>query len=68
LGAADVTWADVIFVMEPDHKRQLVDLYRLAVQHRPIHVLDIPDNYQFMDPELVDLIVVGVRAVLGGPP
>lgn len=68
LAAADVTWADVIFVMEPDHKQQLLDLYRLAVQHRPIHVLDIADKYQFMDPELVDLIVAGVRATLGGPP
>ena len=65
LDTADVYWADVIVVMELDHKRQILHAHREAVGHRPIHVLNIPDEYPFMDPELIDLIVVGVRAVLG---
>lgn len=65
LARSDVAWADVIFVMEADHKRQLLKLFRSEVEHRPVHVLDIPDEYPFMDPELVDLIDAGVRAVLG---
>jgi predicted protein tyrosine phosphatase len=27
-------------------------------------VLDIPDQYHFMDPELVDFITAGVQAIL----
>jgi len=63
--ASDVEWADVIFVMESDHKRQLVRAFRDAIEDRPVHVLDIPDEYRFMDPELVDLLRAGVSALLG---
>jgi predicted protein tyrosine phosphatase len=65
LKAADVAWADVIFVMESDHQRQLVDLFRAELGGRPIHVLDISDEYHFMDPDLVELLEDGVHAVLG---
>ena len=26
------------------------------MQHKTIHVLDIPDEFEFMDPELVELL------------
>lgn len=65
LGEDDVSWAEVIFVMEPEHKKQLLRNFREAARQRQIHVLDIPDDYGFMDPELVMLITAGVRAVLG---
>lgn len=29
---------------------------REALGGTPIHVLDIPDDYQYMDPELVELL------------
>jgi predicted protein tyrosine phosphatase len=65
LVADDVSWADAIFVMESSHKRQLLDLFRTELGDRPVHVLDIPDEYQFMDPELVELLEMGVHAVIG---
>lgn len=65
LSISDVAWADVIFVMESDHKRQLVRLFRGELAGRPVHVLNIPDDYQLMDPELVDLLTAGVEAALG---
>jgi predicted protein tyrosine phosphatase len=65
LTAADVAWADVVFVMETDHKRQLLQSFREPLGNRPLHVLDIPDEYQFMDPELIDLITTAVHAELG---
>jgi predicted protein tyrosine phosphatase len=65
LTADDVTWAEVIFVMEPEHKKQLLQAFRDEARLRGIHVLDIPDDYGFMDPELVLLITAGVRGVLG---
>lgn len=64
LSADDVEWADVIFVMEPDQKKQLLRAFRDQATGRPIQVLDIPDEYGFMDPELVALITAGVEAVL----
>lgn len=65
LTARDVSWADVIFVMETEHKRELVRLFREEAKGRRIFVLGIPDDYEFMDPELVELITAGVRAALG---
>jgi len=29
-----------------------------------VHVLEIPDEYRFMDPELIELLEDGVRSVL----
>jgi predicted protein tyrosine phosphatase len=66
LSGGDVTWAEVIFVMEQDQKKQLLAAFRAEARLRPIHVLDIPDEYDFMDPELVMLIEAGVKGVLGG--
>ena len=65
LTAADVSWADVIFVMEPDQKRQLVHLFRAQLGECPVHVLHIPDEYGFMDPDLVALLERGVQAIIG---
>ena len=65
LSADDVTWADVIFVMESEHKRELLRQFRQESKGRRIVVLDIPDDYAFMDPELVELITAGVRGALG---
>jgi predicted protein tyrosine phosphatase len=65
LTSDDVTWAEVIFVMEPEHKKQLLRSFREEANLRRIHVLEIPDDYAFMEPELVALITAGVRAVLG---
>ena len=65
LGARDVEWADRIFVMETEHKRRLVGAHRDAVVHTPVHVLDIEDDYQFMDPVLIEQIRAGVEDVVG---
>jgi len=64
LTAADVAWADVIFVMESTHKQRLLERFRADVADRPVHVLDISDEYRFMDPELVELLETGVNAAL----
>jgi predicted protein tyrosine phosphatase len=61
----DVAWAQVIFVMEEKHKSRLLAEYRRILENKPLHVLDIPDEYRFMDPELVDLIQQSVGAILG---
>lgn len=51
----DIGWADLILVMEQRHKARLLGTFRDLVLPA-IESLDIPDEYQFMDGELVNLI------------
>ena len=63
LRRADLSWADLTFVMEHKHASQI----RKRFGHDPgstIHVLDIPDEYGFMDHDLVDLLEERITAIL----
>lgn len=61
---AMLRWADVVFAMENKHLKRLRSLFPVLVDERTIHVLDIPDDYQFMDQELVDWIASAVPPLL----
>ncbi len=61
----DLRWADTIFVMEEKHKSRLLAEYRRIIENKPLHVLDIPDEYQYMAPELVEELQKSVGAILG---
>lgn len=56
LTLTDIQWADLILVMEEKHKSRILADFRDAMNSKSIHVLDIPDDYRFMDPELVEII------------
>ena len=48
-----LTWADLIFVMEKKH-RQLIKLkFQTFLDFDKLIVLDIPDEYEYMDEELI---------------
>lgn len=64
IGPADIRWADMIFVMERKHLNRLQAEYARLLEHKPIHTLDIPDDYRFMDPELVDILEDAVKPYL----
>ena len=49
----DLEWADVVFVMEKKHKNILQAEFCRRMEPKPIHVLNIPDEYQYMSPELI---------------
>ncbi len=51
----DLSWSDLVFVMESEQKKKIQDLYR-HLQLPPVEVLDIPDDYEFMDSELVEIL------------
>jgi len=53
VSSKDVDWADIIFVMETKHKNRLRAQFAQMLDNKTIHVLDIPDEYQYMDPELI---------------
>ena len=61
----DITWAELIFVMEHKHKDRLKAQYSKLLLHKKVIVLDIPDAYQYMDDELVELIEASVEGYLG---
>lgn len=50
-----VNWADIIFVMEKAHRNKLGKKFKSSIRGRVI-CLDIPDDYEFMDPALVELL------------
>jgi predicted protein tyrosine phosphatase len=60
----DIEWADVILVMEEKHKSRLVAEFTRMLEGKPIHVLDIPDDYKYMDPELVEELERSVGSIL----
>ena len=64
VSAEDIRWADVVLVMEEKHKSRLQAEYGALLRHKPLHVLDIPDDYPFMDPELVTLLEQAVNGLL----
>ena len=47
-------WADKIYVMEKKHIEQLKDMF--DIRDLNIRVLDIPDVFSYMDPELIQLL------------
>jgi predicted protein tyrosine phosphatase len=50
-----VEWADVIFVMERTHRHKLSKRFKRQLKARVI-CLNIPDDYGFMEPALVELL------------
>jgi predicted protein tyrosine phosphatase len=60
-----VEWADIIFVMEQDHRSKLSASFKSYLDKQRIVCLEIPDRYQFMDPELVRILRERVPKFLG---
>lgn len=56
IGADDVEWADYIFVMENVHKKKLQDKFRKVLNKQKVICLGIPDDYQYMDKELINIL------------
>jgi len=61
-----IDWADVLFFMERKHMDIIKQRFQLDKQ--TIVVLDIEDNYQFNDPELIEILKVGLIDYLLLPP
>jgi protein-tyrosine phosphatase len=59
-----ILWADIIFVMEHEHKAIVRERFANALIDKKIVVLDIADEYTYMDPELVAMIRSAVDAEL----
>lgn len=51
-----LAWADLVFVMERAHRNKLSSRFRAHLGRQRIVCLDIPDEYDYMDPELITLL------------
>jgi len=54
--AGQLGWADVIVVMEKRHKERLRQKYREALSAKQCVCFFIDDDYEFMDPNLIELL------------
>ena len=59
----DLNWADLVLVMETEHKAKIKALYQ-HIDLPAIEVLNIPDDYEFMDKELVEMLNDGINNIL----
>ncbi len=51
-----VEWADKIFVMENTHRQKLQKRFRSSLNGKKIICLGIPDDFSYMDPELIAIL------------
>lgn len=56
-----ICWADLIFVMEEKHRVIITTYHSDVTENKKIIVLNIPDNYYYMERKLVELIKERVR-------
>jgi predicted protein tyrosine phosphatase len=64
VSAEQLDWATLIFVMEKNQRSKLTRHYRQVLAGKRVVCLDIPDDYSYMQPELVSLLQRKVPALL----
>ncbi|WP_333457290.1 methyltransferase domain-containing protein [Microcoleus sp. Pol10D4] len=60
-------WADLIFVMEKRHGDRLRSKFPESLEGKKVICLQIPDNYEYMEPELVELLQAKLNPYMGIP-
>jgi predicted protein tyrosine phosphatase len=51
-----IEWADIIFAMESVHRKRLNEKFGSLLRTKRIIVLGIPDDYNYMDEELIRIL------------
>ncbi len=64
LSVEHIEWATDIFVMERRQKSRLSQMFGSALKGKRVICLNIPDNYAYMQPELVDLLQARLKTHL----
>ena len=65
LSSDDLEWADIVFVMEKSHKNKLSKKFKEFLRGKRVVTLNIPDEYDCMDPVLIPLLKTSVPRHLG---
>lgn len=64
LSTEAIAWADFIFVMEKSHKNKLSKNFKHFLKDKKIICLDIPDEYEYIEPALIELLKQKVLTLL----
>ena len=64
LSEEQIEWADLILVMEKVHRSRLNRKFGKSLAGKRIVVLNIPDNYDCMDPALIRLLKLRCAAYI----
>lgn len=56
LSSEQIAWATIIFVMEQAHKNKLSKKFKTHLHGKRVICLGIPDEYDYMQPELIKLL------------
>ena len=56
LGPELLAWADIIFVMEESHSKGISKKFAQQLENKRIICLNIPDEFERMDPTLVSIL------------
>ncbi|BDU22168.1 low molecular weight protein tyrosine phosphatase family protein [Dyella sp. GSA-30] len=51
-----LAWSDTIFVMEKIHRSKLSKKFERDLKGKRVVCLDIPDDYDFMEPALIQVL------------
>jgi len=51
-----IGWTEMIFVMEKKHVRRLKDKFSDILINKRLICLNIPDDYEYMDEELIEIL------------
>jgi predicted protein tyrosine phosphatase len=57
LTSGHIGWADMIFAMEKKHIRRIKEKFQDMLVGKKLICLDIPDDYQFMDEDLIEILL-----------
>jgi predicted protein tyrosine phosphatase len=56
VNSEQIKLADIIVVMDKSHLKKLKTQFSKYLSNKRVICLDIPDNYQYMQPELIELL------------
>lgn len=62
-----IGWSDLIFVMEKKHLRRLKEKFGSQLNNKTVRNLDIPDDYGYMDEELIEILKARVADYIDVP-
>ncbi|MCQ2995187.1 low molecular weight protein tyrosine phosphatase family protein [Pseudomonas syringae] len=57
-------WSELVFVMEPAHRRKLRARFANTLKDKRVVCLDIPDDFEYMQPELIEILKAKVHRFL----
>ena len=59
-----IEWADIIFTMGKSHRKKISNKFSPLLRNKRLVCLGIPDNYEYMQPELIAILESKVKGIV----